>query len=1271
MASPEKIDLQIAQLRGLCDTIKPCLDNLASKPEKEEVQNELEHAIRDLEKILKTVEVRQTGINHFNYLNDTNNGNKNYMILKTIVDYAPVGHIFLYQDAIQYANKTALRLLDYENQNELSGLSFSSLLSTTDKILNDIETKTQSVSFIKNVKKKNGNYFSALLTLTPIDQETSVLITIDDVDTQKLSFLVRENERLEYLLEESPAAIYSASHQHPYHVNYISPNIEKISGYSAENFTKYPSFWADRIHTEDAQIVFEKLPDVFIKGRNVLEYRFLFSDKTYHWMHDAFRLTFDQQGDINGIAGCWIDITEKKEAEMLALRLQNETETANEELQASQEELIQNLEKTIELNKALEESDKFIKEVISNINEGVFVLDKDLKFTLWNDYLESLSQISKEEVLGKYPAQVFADLNLKESQKTNFFTKALKGETTKYEGCHFKLRNKKSFWARGSFGPLKKNDDEIIGVIGTISDITEKKKAEDDLKKQKNLLQSFFDTATFYMGVIELVDNEYVFKLPNKKMAESFRKTVDEVKGKRASELGQKPEFIQYSYQLFKNCILTGDTMQREVNFTKASGKKMSFLYTFSPIDKKTISLIGVDITSNKIAEEEKNKLLAETQALNERLHENQKSLLEAQRLSRMGLWEFDIDKNIREWSEVMFELFGLDPKDKVPSIDQLWEMIAPEYRESMERNLKAAIQEGKEFRQEIKILPHDVPFRWMSSIGRAVFDPAGKVVKLIGIYYDITEQKTSNEKLKQLLIEYQETNTKLLASEEELKQSLESSLELNQKLYDSEQRWQFALEGSGDGVWDWNPKTNKVFYSRKMKLMMNYREEDEIDSYEDWSVKVHPEDIGYVEASLSNCFDGITEVFQTEYRLLGKDGYFWVLGRGKVLEWDTDGQPVRMVGTISDITKRKEYEVLLSNSADYLNKLINTIIDPIFVKDRNHKFILVNDACCQFFKMKREFMLGKTDFELIAEDKAEIFWDVDEHIFKYGNDDIREETVFFREGKVRNVLTKKSLYVDSRGDCLLVGIILDITEQKQMEQKLLEQNETLKKINLELDSFVYRTSHDLRSPLASILGLIHISKDEKVEEKRQEYMRLMEKSISKLDNFIHDIISFSKNTRIDISQNEINISEMLEEIIEGLRYMEGYEGIDKRVEVHQEAPFISDLFRIKIICNNLVSNAIKYSSFYAIDPFVLVKVFVNKKEAVFEFSDNGIGIAKENTPKLFSMFYRASTASKGSGLGLYIVKEVVQKLNGTITLESEPGKGTKFTVVLPNNLLQ
>jgi signal transduction histidine kinase len=230
------------------------------------------------------------------------------------------------------------------------------------------------------------------------------------------------------------------------------------------------------------------------------------------------------------------------------------------------------------------------------------------------------------------------------------------------------------------------------------------------------------------------------------------------------------------------------------------------------------------------------------------------------------------------------------------------------------------------------------------------------------------------------------------------------------------------------------------------------------------------------------------------------------------------------------------------------------------------------------------------------------------------------------------------------------------------------EKNEQLKKLNEELDSFVYRTSHDLRAPISSLLGLFHIARfDIENTQQLESYFEMGEKSLKRMDQLISDIINYSQNSRSETQIEEIDFKSLLEEIFSNFNFMGKAGSIAQKFDISQKVPFGSDSKRIYFILNNLLSNAIKYHDTKKSHPFIKVKIIVSSRYAQIEVEDNGQGIKPELIDKIFQMFYRATEESQGSGLGLYIVKETVEKLNGTVDVNSVLGEGTTFKVMLPN----
>ncbi len=228
-------------------------------------------------------------------------------------------------------------------------------------------------------------------------------------------------------------------------------------------------------------------------------------------------------------------------------------------------------------------------------------------------------------------------------------------------------------------------------------------------------------------------------------------------------------------------------------------------------------------------------------------------------------------------------------------------------------------------------------------------------------------------------------------------------------------------------------------------------------------------------------------------------------------------------------------------------------------------------------------------------------------------------------------------------------------------------QNEALRKVNSELDRFVYSASHDLRSPLSSVLGLINIAKNDPHPDK-SEYLKMIEKSVLKLDSFIRDIIDFSRNARLELTNEPIVLSTMIHDIFEDLRFLENFPLLEKEFIDRTQGKFYSDPKRVRIILSNLIANAIKHHHPRLIEHAKLTIEAADKGGGVqVDVSDNGPGIEQAYLKDIFKMFFRATSRTPGSGLGLYIVKETVDRLNGKISVESTLNEGAKFTVWLPN----
>jgi PAS domain S-box-containing protein len=375
---------------------------------------------------------------------------------------------------------------------------------------------------------------------------------------------------------------------------------------------------------------------------------------------------------------------------------------------------------------------------------------------------------------------------------------------------------------------------------------------------------------------------------------------------------------------------------------------------------------------------------------------------------------------------------------------------------------------------------------------------------------------------------------------------------------------------------------------------------------------------------------------------------------------YDHENKLTSICFTALDISERKQAELELAESEARFRSLVQNSSDIITVLDSEGRVTYTSESTERMLGYLSNNLIGSALHDLVLPENQVEFEQTlnetkadsnDNHTIEYQIKDA-EGRIVYLESVMNNLLTNKSIQ----------GIVVnsrDITQRKETEIEL-------KKTNFELDSFVYRASHDLRAPLRSVLGLLNLIKMESNDEQKAVYAALAEKSINKLDSFILDLTNFSRNTRLEIQKERIDFEGIIAECIANLKYMENADRVKSILEFNTSEPYFSDPGRMSILFQNLLSNAIKYQRSY-VESFVKVKIETNSFGVYIEVEDNGKGISREYLDKIFEMFFRASEDSYGSGLGLYITKQVVEKLQGKITVESVFNEGTTFKVWLPH----
>jgi PAS domain S-box-containing protein len=387
----------------------------------------------------------------------------------------------------------------------------------------------------------------------------------------------------------------------------------------------------------------------------------------------------------------------------------------------------------------------------------------------------------------------------------------------------------------------------------------------------------------------------------------------------------------------------------------------------------------------------------------------------------------------------------------------------------------------------------------------------------------------------------------------------------------------------------------------------------------------------------------------------------------GQVIDVETMAYPFTFRGEpcvqviFRDITERKQVEARIKKNETLLAQLFQNVPMAVVLLTDSGKVEQVNRGFEEMFGYTLPELKGRSinDF-IVPEELTHEGVDLNNLITSHRIVSI--ETVRrHRHGRIVNVILYGMPVLLDNETIGIYGVYVDITERKRVEEEL-------KIRNGELDNFVYKVSHDLRAPLSSILGLVNLAKLPGNTDNPMDYIDIIGSKVEHLDHFIGDVLSHSKNLKMEVSVRKVDFTKIIEETFNDLNYLEGAKEIKRIIKV-EGIDFYSDPWRIAEILRNLISNAIKYRQLEQVAPEIGIKINIDHLRAEMVFADNGIGISEENLERIFEMFYRATEQSDGSGIGLYIVKNAIDKLGGQITVASRLGHGTRFAILLPNRI--
>jgi len=397
---------------------------------------------------------------------------------------------------------------------------------------------------------------------------------------------------------------------------------------------------------------------------------------------------------------------------------------------------------------------------------------------------------------------------------------------------------------------------------------------------------------------------------------------------------------------------------------------------------------------------------------------------------------------------------------------------------------------------------------------------------------------------------------------------------------------------------------------------------------------------------------------------------------KGKTVRWEWYSQrtnktydlietPLRgSDGTISkltifrDITDRKRMEEELKESRKFLTTVIDNVPDTITLKDRQYRFVLVNQAYCDITGRKKEEIIGE-----------KCYWKRDGEVFKTGKVlDIPEVTYTDREGNKHCVSVKKAPLTDESGKIThVLTISRDITERKRAEEERVQLIKELEAKNAEMERFTYTVSHDLRSPLVTIRGFTGMLREDLArneKEKVEADLKYIENGATKMERLLNDTLELSRIGRVANPPEDVPFGELVREALEETSAKIKSSGVE--VAVADDLPTVHvDRMRIVEVLVNLIENSINYMGEQP-HPKIEIGYRADEGEIVFFVRDNGIGIEPSQHEKVFELFYKVDRSTKGTGAGLAIVKRIIEVHGGRVWIESEKGKGCTVCFTLP-----
>lgn len=504
----------------------------------------------------------------------------------------------------------------------------------------------------------------------------------------------------------------------------------------------------------------------------------------------------------------------------------------------------------------------------------------------------------------------------------------------------------------------------------------------------------------------------------------------------------------------------------------------------------------------------------------------------------------------------------------------------------------------------------------------------------------------------------------------EDSNRELRARQEIEKVLIDQQEKLSFALDAASMGTWSWDIATDSVEWSERIETLFGMKRGEFDGKYSTYLSMIHPDDLPRMQSTIQRALEEKDFVYFVEHRIIFPNGEtHWLEGRGKVYR-NTAGKPVRMAGTVVDITDRKRSEDALRQAEEKYRNIVENSAHGIFQSTPAGQYLSINTALARIYgyETSEEFIAS------ISEISEQIYVEGEERdrfiqsLEQDGQVSGFEARHRRRDGTIIWISSNAHAVKDKDGNILYYeGTIEDITQRKESEAEREHLLDELSSKNAELERFVYTVSHDLKSPLVTIVGFLGYLEDDFQTgntEALQKDMERIYRAAFKMQDLLQDLLDLSRIGRMMNPPERVPFNSL---VIEALELTEGR--LHERGVVVDVDPNLPQVFgdrkRLLELVQNLIDNAAKYMGDQPL-PHIEIgcKGYENSKP-IFFVRDNGIGIAHEHHERIFGLFNKLDPNVEGTGIGLALVKRIVEYHGGRIWVESEEGKGATFLFTL------